>query len=106
MKSSRISSKAFSAQFSCTPSPLVLNSSQSTHTRVPEVVETLDLLLAKCKGNSEMSTIFANDADYAHDRKGLAGHRHRHRGAGDVIYFIAGIVVAVNADAIRSIIAG
>jgi hypothetical protein len=53
-----------------------------------------------------ISAIFANDADYAHDRKGLAGHCHRHRGVSDIIYFIAGIVVAVNADAIRSVIAG
>lgn len=49
------------------PNDLALTLSGGAHTdiRAPEVIEALDLLLAKCKENSVMSAIFANDADYA-----------------------------------------
>ena len=49
------------------PNDLALTLSDGGHNdiRSPEVIEALDLLLAKCKENSVMSAIFANDADYA-----------------------------------------
>ncbi len=49
------------------PNDLALTLSGGAHSdiRAPEVMEALDLLLAKCKENSVMAAIFANDADYA-----------------------------------------
>ncbi len=49
------------------PNDLALTLSGGGHTdiRSREVMEALDLLLAKCKENSVISAIFANDADYA-----------------------------------------
>jgi 4-hydroxy-2-oxoheptanedioate aldolase len=49
------------------PNDLALTLSGGGHTdiRAPEVIEALDLLLEKCKENSVISAIFANDADYA-----------------------------------------
>jgi 4-hydroxy-2-oxoheptanedioate aldolase len=49
------------------PNDLALTLSGGAHNdiRAPEVIAALDLLLAKCKENSVLATIFANDADYA-----------------------------------------
>jgi 4-hydroxy-2-oxoheptanedioate aldolase len=49
------------------PNDLALTLSGGAHNeiRAPEVLAALDLLLAKCKENSVLATIFANDADYA-----------------------------------------
>jgi 4-hydroxy-2-oxoheptanedioate aldolase len=49
------------------PNDLALTLSDGAHNdiRAPEVIEALALLLAKCKENSVISAIFANDADYA-----------------------------------------
>ena len=49
------------------PNDLALTLSEGGHIdiRSAEVMEALDLLLAKCKENSVISAIFANDADYA-----------------------------------------
>ncbi len=49
------------------PNDLALTLSGGAHSdiRSPEVIEALDLLLAKCKENGVMTAIFANDADYA-----------------------------------------
>ena len=49
------------------PNDLALTLSDGGHTdiRAPEVIEALDLLLAKARENSVMTAIFANDADYA-----------------------------------------
>jgi 4-hydroxy-2-oxoheptanedioate aldolase len=49
------------------PNDLALTLSAGGHAdiRAAEVIEALDLLLAKCKEYAVMSAIFANDADYA-----------------------------------------
>lgn len=49
------------------PNDLALTLSGGAHTniRAAEVIEALDLLLAKCRENGVMTAIFANDADYA-----------------------------------------
>jgi len=49
------------------PNDLAITLSDGTHAdiRAAEVVEALDLLLAKCKEHGVIATIFANDADYA-----------------------------------------
>jgi 4-hydroxy-2-oxoheptanedioate aldolase len=49
------------------PNDLALTLSGGVHTNIrdPEVIEALDLLLAKCRENGVMTAIFANDADYA-----------------------------------------
>ena len=49
------------------PNDLALTLSGGAHSdiRAPEVTAALDLLLAKCKENTVMATVFANDADYA-----------------------------------------
>jgi 4-hydroxy-2-oxoheptanedioate aldolase len=49
------------------PNDLALTLSGGAHNdiRAPEVIAALDLLLAKCKENSVMASIFANDAEYA-----------------------------------------
>ncbi len=49
------------------PNDLALTLSGGAHSdiRAPEVLAALDLLLAKCRENSVMAMVFANDADYA-----------------------------------------
>jgi 4-hydroxy-2-oxoheptanedioate aldolase len=49
------------------PNDLALTLSGGVHNdiRSTEVIAALDLLLAKCKENGVMASIFANDADYA-----------------------------------------
>ena len=49
------------------PNDLALTLSDGAHNdiRAPEVMVALDWLLAKCRENGVIATIFANDADYA-----------------------------------------